>query len=91
MKIRSEEDNEVETEEIRNQRFNSILNQQKDTIDGLVVPVIKNVLDKVGLKHNETLDKYPHQLSGGQRQRLMIARALLCKPNLSLQMSLFQW
>ena len=52
---------------------------------------IKNVLDKVGLKHNETLDKYPHQLSGGQRQRLMIARALLCKPNLSLQMSLFQW
>ena len=36
---------------------------------------IKNVLDKVGLKHNETLDKYPHQLSGGQRQRLMIARA----------------
>ena len=36
MKIRSEEDNEVETEEIRNQRFNSILNQQKDTIDGLV-------------------------------------------------------
>ena len=28
---------------------------------------IKNELDKVGLKHNETLDKYPHQLSGGQR------------------------
>ena len=45
---------------------------------------IKNVLDKVGLKHNETLDKYPNQLSGGQRQRLMIARALLCEPKFIL-------
>ena len=36
MKIKNEEDNDNETEEIRNQRFNSILNQQKDTIDSLV-------------------------------------------------------
>ena len=43
---------------------------------------IKNVLDKVGVKHNETLDKYPHQLSGGQRQRLSIARSILLRPKI---------
>lgn len=36
LKIQTENDNEVETNEIRNQRFNNILNQQKDTIDNLV-------------------------------------------------------
>ena len=36
MRIKQEEENKVETEEIRNERFNRILNQQKDTIDGLV-------------------------------------------------------
>lgn len=42
--------------------------------------LIKESLDLVGLRLDETLGRYPFGLSGGQRQRLMVARALLCKP-----------
>jgi len=42
--------------------------------------LIENTLNKVGLRPEETLGRYPHQLSGGQRQRIMIARALLLRP-----------
>lgn len=42
--------------------------------------LIKESLDLVGLRLDETLGRYPFELSGGQRQRLMVARALLCKP-----------
>ncbi|MCL4506939.1 MAG: ABC transporter ATP-binding protein [Chloroflexi bacterium] len=42
--------------------------------------VIENSMEMVGLRPAETLGRFPHQLSGGQRQRLMVARALLCKP-----------
>jgi oligopeptide/dipeptide ABC transporter ATP-binding protein len=44
--------------------------------------IITEVLHTVGLRAQETLGRYPHQLSGGQRQRLMVARALLMKPEL---------
>jgi oligopeptide/dipeptide ABC transporter ATP-binding protein len=43
---------------------------------------IEDALERVGLRPNETLGRFPHQLSGGQRQRIGVARALLCQPRI---------
>lgn len=44
---------------------------------------IISCLDRVGIRQAATrLGDYPHQLSGGERQRVMIAMALLTRPEL---------
>ena len=44
--------------------------------------LIEDALRAVGLRPEEILGRYPHQLTGGQRQRIMVARALLLRPQL---------
>ncbi|HEX4213001.1 MAG TPA: ABC transporter ATP-binding protein [Candidatus Dormibacteraeota bacterium] len=46
--------------------------------------MIREALERVGLRPGDTLGRFPHQLSGGQRQRLMVARAWLTRPKLLL-------
>lgn len=50
---------------------------------GQAVPLVIETLKLVGIGNAERrLDQYPHELSGGLRQRVMIAMAIICKPDL---------
>ena len=44
-------------------------------------PIIVDMLQKVGLKPS-VMNLYPHEMSGGMKQRVVIAMALLLKPEL---------
>jgi len=61
--------------------------QQKKSTDKLLMNVALDesakILDAVGIADAKNiLKRYPHELSGGMRQRVMIAMALICKPQL---------
>lgn len=61
------------------QQFEEIL-QTHDYI-GDRLRMIKDIIDSVGLPPT-VLDKFPHELSGGMKQRVVIAMALVLRPNL---------
>jgi len=70
-------------------KIDRVLNQGLELIgvepgSGEGKSMVREALEVVGLRPEETLGKYPHQLSGGQLQRIMIARAWIIKPKLLL-------
>ena len=60
------------------EQFVEILKQHK--FDGDHKKVISDAINSVSL-NEDVLKKYPHELSGGMKQRIIIAMALLLKPN----------
>jgi len=68
-------------------RIDHMLNQAfKYTLKGIANKrkALDSALSIVGLNTEDILGRFPHQISGGQLQRVLIARALLFKPNLIL-------
>jgi len=60
------------------EQFVEVLKQHK--FDGDHEKVISDAITSVSL-NEDVLKKYPHELSGGMKQRIIIALALLLKPN----------
>ncbi len=50
--------------------------------DAKAQALIEDALERVGLRPQDTLGRFPHELSGGQRQRVMVARAVLLRPKM---------
>ncbi|MHA1517711.1 MAG: ABC transporter ATP-binding protein, partial [Alphaproteobacteria bacterium] len=58
-----------------------ILHQKKSKAEARSLAV--RMLERVGIPNpGLQVDDYPHQMSGGMKQRVMIAMALVCKPDL---------
>jgi len=68
-------------------RIDHLLKQAiKFTLKGIANKrkALDSALSVVGLNAEDILGRFPHQISGGQLQRVLIARALLFKPNLMI-------
>ncbi|MGB9003623.1 MAG: ABC transporter ATP-binding protein [Nitrosotalea sp.] len=61
------------------QQFEEIL--RTHNYSGDYLKTINDVIDSVGLP-STVLNKFPHELSGGMKQRVVIAMALILRPNL---------
>ncbi len=56
-----------------------LLHQRKTPAEARAIAI--DMLQKVGIPGPERrIDQYPHELSGGMRQRIVIAMALVCRP-----------
>ena len=71
--------------------LNPVINIQNQLVEPLIIHHLANrnrarnqilqILEKLGFDNGKSILKlYPHQLSGGMKQRLLIAAALLTKP-----------
>ena len=70
------------TKSIGKQIIENLKNHQKENKQEMWTKAVK-MLAKVGIPDPETcMNKYPHELSGGMRQRVMIAMAMITKPEL---------
>ena len=65
---------------VRNQ-LGEVLKFHENKSKSEAEPIIVDMLQKVGLKPS-VMNLYPHEMSGGMKQRVVIAMALLLKPEL---------
>lgn len=67
---------------IETQLLEVLTHHKKQSHDQALKSAIE-MLDRVGISEaDQRIKQYPHQFSGGMRQRVMIAMALLCRPDL---------